>query len=115
MQTESQNKTFDAILSYVERNYMQDITVREIAYACACSESTVAHLFKSHTDQSVKKYINLLRLKQAEKLLLSSDLPVGNVATLCGFSNSNYFSTAFKKQFHVSPQTYRQQNGKKRA
>lgn len=107
LQTESQNKTFDSVLSYVERNYMQDITVREIAYACACSESTVAHLFKSHTNQSVKKYINLLRLKQAEKLLLSSDLPIGSIAALCGFTNSNYFSTAFKKQFNLSPQKYR--------
>ena len=86
---------------------MQDITLRSIADACACSESTVSHLFKEYTNQSVKKYINNLRIKQAERLLLTTDLPIGNVAILCGFTDTNYFSTAFKKSVGLSPVKYR--------
>ena len=104
---ESKSKTFDSILAFVQRNIMQDITLRSIADACACSESTVSHLFKEYTDQSVKKYINNLRIKQAEKLLLTTDLPIGNIATLCGFTDTNYFSTAFKKSVGLPPMKYR--------
>lgn len=104
---ESKSKTFDSILAFVQRNIMQDITLRSIADACACSESTVSHLFKEYTNQSVKKYINNLRIKQAEKLLLTTDLPIGNIATLCGFTDTNYFSTAFKKSVGLSPVKYR--------
>ena len=86
---------------------MQDITLRSIADACACSDSTVSHLFKEYTNQSVKKYINTLRIKQAENLLLTSDLPIGKIALLCGFDNTNYFSTAFKKQNKMNPSDYR--------
>lgn len=107
---ESKSKTFDSILAFIQRNIMQDITVRSIADACACSESTVSHLFKEYTNQSVKKYINNLRMKQAEKLLLTTTLPIGNVAVLCGFADTNYFSTAFKKNFGVSPVKYREDN-----
>ena len=86
---------------------MQDISLKHIADACACSESTVSHLFKEHTNQSVKKYINELRIKQSEKLLLTTDLPIGNIAQLCGFADSNYFSTAFKKSYGLSPAQFR--------
>ena len=104
---ESKSKTFDSILAFVQRNIMQDITLRSIADACACSESTVSHLFKEYTNQSVKKYINNLRIKQAERLLLTTDLPIGNIAILCGFTDTNYFSTAFKKSVGLSPVKYR--------
>lgn len=107
---QTKNKTFDSILAYVQRNIMEDITLRDIADACACSESTVSHLFKEYINQSVKKYILNLRIKQAEKLLLASDMPITNISFLCGFSNSNYFSTAFKKQVGISPTEYRHQN-----
>lgn len=109
-QIETKNKTFDSIIAFVQRNSMQDITLRNISDACACSESTVSHLFKEYTDQSVKKYINGLRLKRAEKLLLTSDIPITNIALLCGYANTNYFSTAFKKHFGLSPVKYRSQN-----
>ncbi len=107
---ESKSKTFDSVLAFVQRNITQDITLRSIADACACSESTVSHLFKEYTNHSVKKHINNLRLKQAEKLLLTTDLPIGNIASLCGFADANYFSTAFKKRFGLSPAKFRTKN-----
>ena len=107
---ESKSKICDSILAFVQNNIMQDITIRSIADACACSESTVSHLFKEYTNQPVKKYINELRIKQAEKILLTTNLPIGNVASLCGFSDTNYFSTAFKKRFGLSPAKFRAKN-----
>ncbi len=105
---ESRSKTFDSILTFVQGNFTQDITLMSIADACACSESTVSHLFKEYTGQSVKKYMNHLRIGQAEKILLSTEISISNIAVLCGFSDSNYFSTVFKKRFGVSPAKYRE-------
>ncbi len=103
----SKNKTFDSILAFVQKNFMQEINIRNIADACACSESTVSHLFKEYTNTSVKKYIINLRISQAEKLLVTSDIPITNIALLCGFANTNYFSTAFKKQNGINPTEFR--------
>lgn len=104
---ESKNKLYDSILTYIQKNINSDISIRDIADACACSVSTVSHLFKEHTDSSVKKYITDLRIEQAKRLLSTSDLPIGSVALLCGFSNTNYFSTAFRKKVGLSPTVYR--------
>lgn len=108
-QSESENKIFDSILKYVQANITQKISLRSIADACSCSESTVSHLFKKYTNQAVKKYINNLRVKRAENLLVTSNLPIGKIAPLCGFENTNYFSTAFKKQTGKNPTEYRLQ------
>lgn len=104
---QTKSKTFDALLAYVQRNVMHDITLRNIADACGCSESTAAHLFKKYTNRTIKEYILDSRIEYAKKLLRTSDISITNIALLCGFSNSNYFSSVFKKLTGNSPTHYR--------
>ena len=106
---ETKSVLFDSMLNYVQFNFMNEITIRDIAQACACSQSTVCHVFKQYTGKSIKKYIDNLRINQAKRLLSTSDLPINRIAQLCGFSNINYFPTAFKKQIGISPTEYRRQ------
>ena len=106
---ETKSVLFDSMLNYVQFNFMNEITIRDIAQACACSQSTVCHVFKQYTGKSIKKYIENLRINQAKRLLSTSDLPINRIAQLCGFSNINYFPTAFKKQIGISPTEYRRQ------
>ena len=108
---QSKSKNFDAILSFIQKNIMQDIKILDIADACCCSESTVSHLFKENMGMSLKKYLLTERLKRAEKLISTSDLPIGSIASLCGFSDTNYFSTAFKKFTGKNPTQYRKKLG----
>lgn len=106
-ESQTESKIFDSILSYVQRNITQNITIRDISYACSCSESTVSHLFKKYTKSSVKQYILEARIKQAKKLLISSDMSITDIALLCGFSDSNYFTAFFKKAVGKAPTVYR--------
>lgn len=108
-EAETKDTVFNSLLAYVQRNFMNDITILDIAHACACSESTVSHLFRQYMHRSVKGYIVELRITQAKKLLSTSDLPIGTVAQMCGFTNIGYFPTAFKKFVGVSPREYRRQ------
>lgn len=106
---QTQNATVASLLAFVQNHYTQALTLREIAQGCACSESTVCHLFKQYTGRSVKQYISELRMEQAGKLLRTSHLPVSTLARMCGFSNVNYFPTAFKKHTGRTPTEYRRQ------
>lgn len=109
---ESHNIAFDAMLAYVHANYMKDISISDVAQACGYSESSVSHLFREYCNESVKKYINTLRINQAKRLLDTSTLSISRIAALCGFANSNYFPTAFKKEAGISPTEYRQRTGR---
>lgn len=98
---------FDAIFGFVQLHFMEDITINDIAHACACSTSAVSHLFSENMGQSVKSYITHLRIEQAKKLLTTSYLPIGSIASLCGFANINYFPSVFKKYTGCTPGAYR--------
>lgn len=103
----SQNKMLDSIIVFITENFMRNISLSDIAYACSCSESTICHLFKYYMGMSTQKYILNLRIEQAKKLLETSSLSITDIALMSGFSNSNYFSTAFKKEVGKSPTEYR--------
>lgn len=68
----------------------------------------VRRCFKAETGRSPLAYLTNLRLSKAKQMLLESPHEtVSNIATQCGFQDSLYFSTCFKKHTGVSPQQYR--------
>ena len=54
------------------------------------------------------EYLTFIRLRSAAHELASTADSVTEVALRCGFSNSNYFKDAFKKQYGCTPRAYRQ-------
>lgn len=70
------------------------------------SRSSVYNKLRALTEQGPNDFIRLIRLKKAAELLKSERYNVNEVATMTGFSDSKYFSTAFKKQFGVSPSKF---------
>ena len=103
----SGNTLYDNILAYIQRNFMQQITISDIANACLCSNSTVSHLFKSQSGKTVNEFITELRIKQAKNLLKTTDLSISEIAIICGFDNINYFPTTFKRYTNITPTEYR--------
>ena len=101
--------TFDEIdkaLDYIKSNYMNKISLLEIAEVSGCSLSHFKFKFFQKTKTSPMKFLNEFRLNRAEDLLKSGLYNVSETANLCGFNNVHYFSNAFKKFFGISPKTY---------
>ncbi len=65
-------------------------------------------LFKQQTGMGVNQYLRQLRLCKAMDLLRHGQQTIGEVASLCGFDDSNYFSVVFNQSFGVAPREYRQ-------
>jgi AraC-like DNA-binding protein len=51
-------------------------------------------------------------MQLAEKLLLTTNKPLREIAALCGFSDVEYFSRTFKKHHSISPAAWRREQGK---
>ena len=67
-------------------------------------------IFKKVTGKTFIQYLNFVRLREAEKLLIMSDKSVSEIAVSVGFQNTSYFSHIFKKEKSVCPMTYRKSN-----
>ncbi|MGL4292336.1 MAG: two-component regulator propeller domain-containing protein [Bacteroidales bacterium] len=85
-----------------------DLDVKFITDEIGMSRATLYNKLKQLTDTSVNDYINKLRIAKAGALLKQSDLPIQEIAGLCGYSNQRYFSTAFKQHTGLSPSKYRE-------
>ena len=95
------------ILKYLDFNYRKEISMKQLARDNHCSVSYLSHMFKARNGLSVRAYINFLRLRDATAYLTNTDLPVSEIAYTLGFSDSNYFSTVFRKELGCSPSAYR--------
>lgn len=78
---------------------------RSLCIAIAYSTSPV----KNKTGMTPQRYLTRLRLLQARHQLCYSDNSVTDIAYLCGFGDSNHFSTLFKREFSQSPRDLRSQ------
>ncbi len=94
----------DRALEYIHSHYMNNMTLSETASYCYISKEHLSRIFKKETGFGFNEYLTIYRLKKAEALL--KDHPKGKIseiAYLCGFNDSNYFSKVYKKMFNVSP------------
>lgn len=64
-------------------------------------------LFKLQTGYAPHAYLTLLRMEKASRLLLSTDLPVQEIAFACGYDDAKYFCRLFRRAEGTSPSDYR--------
>ena len=109
-QPSSYNKKFQMIqkaLSYIRRNYTNQISVEDIASYVMFSSDYLSHTFKEFTGNTIIYYINYLRCHHARSLLRRDELSISSIATQCGFNNVSYFTKTYKKFFGVSPSGFK--------
>ena len=80
-----------------------------IAHETALSKMQLYRKIKEITGQTPTEYIRSIRLKQAEKLLKTTNKTVQEIMFNCGFNNKAYFYREFAKKYHLPPKEYRNQ------
>ena len=98
------------ILKYIENNYMNKITIEDIANEVHLSQSHFMKYFKNTMGTSFIDYLNEYRLTMASRLLVTSDSSILDIAAEVGYDNLSYFNRTFKKRFGQTPSAYRKRN-----
>jgi len=101
----------DAI-TYIERNYANQIFLSDIAEVCGVSPNYFCKIFKEETGKSFVDFLNELRINKAKELLLSTNLKSYEVAEKVGFNDYKYFSMIFKKYTGTSPSKFKEERQK---
>lgn len=92
---------------YIEGNYMEKITVDEIAARSALGRRSLERRFKKATSNTVSEYIQRVKIEAAKKSLESGQLSVNEVMYDVGYSDTKAFRSTFKKITGLSPVEYR--------
>ena len=109
--TNNEFRIIEKGITYLETDYKLDKSVADIAALCKISENYFRRLFKEYSGISPKEYILNAKIKKAKMRLYDDNIPISEIAEICGFPDTAYFCRVFKKRMGLSPLAYR--NSKK--
>lgn len=95
------------LVSYIEENICNNITIQMLCKKFYCSESYLSHLFKKHMHISVATYIYRAKMAKAKNWLSQDEKSISEIAELLQYSDVHSFSRSFKKMIGISPSEYR--------
>ncbi|NLK20557.1 MAG: AraC family transcriptional regulator [Epulopiscium sp.] len=106
---ESSNKTYivNRIISFINENYMGEISLGKIANNMYLSSVYISKIFKEETGESPINYLIKTRLKKALEIMETSDLSIKEIAKKVGYSDAYYFSKLFKKYYGYPPSRHK--------
>ena len=100
------------IIQYLNTNYMENITLEQIAEKEFLSPSYFSHFFKINMGVSFFNYLTGIRMNHAVNDLITTNLTMEQIAANNGFANSRYFVDCFKKKYGMLPKEYRKERKK---
>lgn len=98
-------------VDYIKRNYMEKVTLEEVASHVYLSVSYFSKIFKDEMKCNFNSYLNKVRIDMSKKLLLDDSIALVDVSNLVGYEDQSYFSKVFKKMTGMSPGKYRESRG----
>ncbi|MUK39195.1 helix-turn-helix domain-containing protein [Aliivibrio fischeri] len=85
-------------ISYINKNYSDDITLEDVAKASYVSSSHLSYLFRTKLNTKFKKVLIILRLNKAKELIINDPrLTLTNIAIQVGFYDLSHFGKVYRK------------------
>lgn len=94
---------------YIHQHYDKKITLDDIAASGAVCRSKCCELFKKYVEQTPNNYLNRYRISKGSEMLKDTNRTISEIAIMCGFQSSSYFSNVFRKATGLTPNDYRNQ------
>ena len=94
---------------FMEQHFGEKITVERLAGLSYVSASSLTHKFKKELGISPIEYLIDIRIQKSKKYLQRGQLPLTEVAVLCGFSSLYHFCRAFRQKVGMTPSQYAHQ------
>lgn len=101
-------ETLDLLMGALGKSLETPFDLQQFCQQQQVTERNLRQLFRQQTGMSVSQYLRQLRICQAQDLLRHSEMLIGDIATRCGFEDSNYFSVVFTKETGLTPRMWRQ-------
>jgi AraC family transcriptional regulator len=95
------------VLSYIEDNLGQDISLREVAGVAGMSVSHFKTLFRESVGLPLHQYVIRRRVERAKTLLAEDKLPISQIAFETGFAHQSHLARHMRRMLGVTPRALR--------
>ena len=98
------------VKNYIKENYSQEITLKMLADMIGMNLTYFSVFFKKNVGENYISYITKVRMKEAHRLLMSTDMLIYEIAENVGYNTVRRFSEAFRKVYGLNPMEYKKSN-----
>lgn len=100
----------NAIIQYIENNYMNQISLTSLSHKTYCSRNYLSTVFKESLGMDFTSYLQDFRMKKAAELLLGNQDTLSAIAEKVGYHDIKTFRRIFEKHYGMLPSEFRQKN-----
>lgn len=94
-------------VQFIRNHACNGISIADVLRAVPLSRRALEKRFRMLVGRSPHQQIIYERINRIRSLLVTTDLPLAQIAELTGFRHSEYLTVAFKREVGVSPSAYR--------
>lgn len=94
--------------AYILQHYRERLRLEQIADELHINPNYLSTIFHEQMGMTISAYIHSLRLEEAARLLVRSDITMKEIARQLGFCDVQHFSKTFQKKYDMRPLAYRQ-------
>ena len=95
------------VIDFIINNYNKNMSLESAARTFYVTPAQLLRTFKKETKFTFWEYLLLYRIEKAKEFLRTTNKSVKEISHMCGFKDSNYFSTSFKKHTGYTPKSFR--------
>lgn len=108
--SERDGKRMDQVIRFILENSKRHISLDEVAEQAFMSKEAFCRFFKLRTRKTFTQYIQQLRIAEAQKLLLESDMNISEISFEVGFQTLSHFNKTFRMITKTTPKAWRNLN-----
>ncbi|TXE10143.1 helix-turn-helix domain-containing protein [Seonamhaeicola algicola] len=97
----------DTVIKYISDNYMNTISLSDIANIACMTTNSFCRFFKKMTNKSFTEFLNEIRIRNAARMLVQENYPISEVCFLVGYKSIPNFNKQFKQIMGQTPKAYR--------
>ena len=101
------------VMEYLKVHYVEPLSLEILSQLAGYTPQYLSSLFSDEVGMSIQEFLQRLRIEEACKLLLSTSLPVAEIAAAVGYQDTRHFSKVFRRYQIMSPKEYRRESQNK--
>lgn len=94
-------------VEYIKMHYMEPISLPEVAEHVGVTPNYLCKRFQEHTEMKFTAYVNFMRVRQAQILLLTTSMRIAAISDAVGYTDPSYFIRMFRQYTKYTPMQFR--------
>lgn len=105
--TSLSNGIMSELEKYIKENYNKNLTLKSVAQKFYLNPVYLGQLFKKHYGMYFNSYLQKIRVEEAKRLLMSTNMKIYEISQAVGYNDADYFIKCFTKLCNMTPNQFR--------